>query len=173
MTNPDDPRDHFTPITRLELKRVEVAELVKEDRVLSGCSLLQSLGDEDRARLLALAIGRRFSDGKAIYQTGDAGDSLFLVLQGDVRLQELKGSDRVELGLVHRGDFFGEAEVLGTTGARGGGAVAVGEVAVVELSKKLLQDLARKNPRLMSLLADVRDGRKSKGDEMEDFLKRW
>lgn len=40
----------------------------------------------DRDQLLALGMDRRFNDGQLIFQRGDPGVSMMLVLRGQVRI---------------------------------------------------------------------------------------
>ena len=57
---------------------------------------------------------RRLPHGEVIVRQGDAVSSLFLVTAGAVRLSSVTASGReIVVGLLCRGDLFGESALLG------------------------------------------------------------
>jgi CRP-like cAMP-binding protein len=48
--------------------------------------LFSSLSETDRDQLLALGVERRYPDGQLIFQRGDPGNGMMLVLRGQVRI---------------------------------------------------------------------------------------
>ena len=53
---------------------------------LANHALFGHLAVADREQLLALGAERRFHDGQMIFQRGDAGTSMMLVLRGQVKI---------------------------------------------------------------------------------------
>lgn len=162
-----------TPVVKLDLKRAEAAELIAADPLLAGSPFARALGPAALQRVSGKAVIRRFPDKVVLMQQGDAGQSLFFVLKGDVRLFARKAADAVELGHAHRGEVLGEGEVLDGSNARAMSAVAQGQVDVVELPRDVLLEHGALAPAVKTLLEQVRAKRREALDEMTDFLNRW
>lgn len=159
------------PVTRVELRRATLAEICLSDELIRTCPLMRSLGPEEVERLLAGSVARRFPAGAAIYREGDPGQAAFLVLRGDVCLSS--GGGHVVFGMAHKGDLFGEAELVTQRQARASSATAVGDVDVVDLPSPLLMELGRGNPRLVTLVQQTHLGRNAATQEIADFINRW
>lgn len=160
------------PVVKVELKRADAAELVASHPLLAGSALMKALGPS-RATLLSCAIIRRFPDKVVLMQQGEAGQSLFFVLAGDVRLFARRDTDSAELGVAHAGDVLGEGEVLRGEGGRRCSAVAQGQVEVLELARAALLVDGKLPAPVVAMLKDVERGRMKALDEMSDFLNRW
>lgn len=97
-------------------------------------ALVEIFAENDAFRLAARpalealagrAQERRFRNGQMIFETGQASDALYAVLEGRVRIfrTSLEG-DEVTLGLIDAGQIFGEIAVID-----GGGRTASAETA--------------------------------------------
>ena len=75
--------------------------------------LFASLDDETASALRALLEVEQRSAGSSLFQTGDAGDSMYLIEGGRIRIhiRDADGDD-VTLAELARGDFFGEMAIL-------------------------------------------------------------
>ncbi len=163
----------FTPVTRVELRRVDLVDFVLNDPTLRECALVRALGNERAASVLKLGIGRRYPDKVQLFGQGSAGDSLVLVLKGEARLFTRIAAETLEVGTVTKGDVFGEAEVIGDSGERSCTALAAGELDVVELPRRALRDAAHAQAPLLDYLTALAKRRQTATDEMASFLKRW
>ena len=54
----------------------------------------------------------RFRAGESVFQEGDAGSTMFIVQSGQVRLSRDAGGNRQPVGVMEKGDFFGEMSIL-------------------------------------------------------------
>jgi CRP-like cAMP-binding protein len=160
-------------VIRVELKRVDLQELLSLDPLIGKATLFNAIGAADTRRLVAAATPRRFGPGQAIYGEGSAGNSLFLVLRGEVALSRQQGGTSVEIAALQKGEFFGEDEALGPSSVRSQSAAASGTTDVAEFSQAHVTSLARKHLELYSLLRETRDARAKAKDELADFLNRW
>jgi hypothetical protein len=163
-----------TPIVRVDLKRADAAELVKSDQTLENCALVRALGPS-WAQALAKGVVRRYLDKVVVFQQNDAGSSLFLVLAGEAKVVSRKQSDAVELGVAHKGDVLGEAEMLSARSVRSTTVVACSQLDLVELSREALSGgpgLPLPVP-VFRALREVSTNRTAKLNEMADFLNRW
>jgi CRP-like cAMP-binding protein len=161
-----------TPVVRVELKRADAYELVTTDRVLASSGLVAALGGSLSA-VLSHSRVRRYPDKVVLFQQGEAGSELFLVLSGEVRLFARKDTDAVELGVVRKGEVLGEAEVLSGETLRSASAVAQGSVDVVEIPRDRLLVNGALPHATERALREIHEARAQALDEMTAFLNRW
>lgn len=158
---------------KIELVRADVTGRVEKDPLLGGSRLVTTLGPRWRD-VLKQGQAKRAGDRAVIFQQGDQGASLQLILTGNVRLFARKDADTVEIGLAHAGDVIGEAEALTGKGARVMSAVASGSVELLELDRAHLFSLGQPVTRaLEAWLKELQAQRLKALDEMADFLNRW
>jgi CRP-like cAMP-binding protein len=94
---------------------------------------------------LAGGVARRFPHGEVITRQGEDEHSLFLVSEGVVRLASVSLTGReVVVGLLGRGEVFGESALLG--GPSPVEARAVGPTAVVALPISAIRTLVERQP---------------------------
>lgn len=164
---PPGPEDSKS-VAKVELKRAEVSDVLARDAVFASAPVVKLIG----AATLGKGRLRRFSDKAVLFQQGEAGDSLMIVVAGEVRIFSRKDRDSVELGVVHKAEVLGEGSVLeGST--RKMSAVAQGQVDVLEVPRECLLGGGALAPGLVKLLSDVFQRRTRALDEMNDFLNRW
>jgi SulP family sulfate permease len=85
--------------------------------------------------VVALLDRRSFEQGEKVFLQGDAGDEIFLVRRGSVRiLIPLESGQRHHLATIGRGDFFGELAFL-DRGVRSAEAEAKSPTEVFVLSR--------------------------------------
>ena len=53
-----------------------------------------------------------FAEGESIFREGDRGDCMYLVVAGTVRLSKSIGGIEQEIGILEKGDFFGEMALI-------------------------------------------------------------
>ena len=88
-------------------KQAEFAVILKMNPMFAD------LGADELQRLSSLCHTRQLATGEVLFQKGDAGDALFGVRHGQIRI-ETGASDgsRVTLNFMEPGDLFGEIAVL-------------------------------------------------------------
>jgi signal transduction histidine kinase len=74
--------------------------------------LFADLSEEDLERLYEMAETVSFPAGQLVLREGDQGDSLFVVLAGELEVTKRQGSQDVLLALYKPGQFFGEMALL-------------------------------------------------------------
>jgi CRP-like cAMP-binding protein len=118
--------------------------------------LLDQIEAVECEQLLALCVERRFNDGQLIFQRGDPGSSMMLVLQGQVKISILshEGKELV-FAIIRPGECFGEIALLDGC-LRSADATAVGKCTVLTLMRQdfipFLESHPRVAIRLMTLL---------------------
>jgi CRP-like cAMP-binding protein len=165
--------DKATPLLKLELKRVDLLEWIKIDEMLGIAPLFKALGPASTDQLLSAASTRRVQDGQPVYLEGTSGNSLFLVLRGEAILSRGQGQTATEVATLHKGDFFGEGEVLGPKTTRSYSARARGQTDLAEMPYTAIYAMTKKHFEVYGLLRETRDAREKAKDDLADFLNRW
>lgn len=116
--------------------------------LLSGTSLFGSLDAPTRMAIAAEMHEVRFNSGQSIFERGDPGSEIYLVIDGRVRLSVLTADGR-ELSFSHAvpHDIFGEIAVLDKS-SRSASATAVSDVVAMSLSSAAFQRALATNPAL-------------------------
>ena len=153
---------------------LDAAQEWVENRILKEAALeraeetllnLQELGlfkgrKEETLAALELRLDKRsFNAGEKIFARGDAGDELFLIRKGSVRIVlPLEGGQSHHVSSFGRGDFFGEMAFLDGD-ARSADAIAFTDVDLFVLSRKTFDAFADEHKKaslkLMEGLASV------------------
>ena len=81
--------------------------------LLGRTDLFRSLNEADHSAVAAQMREATYESGQLIFGRGDAGEALYLVVEGRVRLSVLSAEGRVlSFGHAGRGDIFGEIAAL-------------------------------------------------------------
>lgn len=128
------------------------AEPLDAVKVLGGTALFASLSKEDLASVAASCVKRTYNRGQYLCYQGDAGDRLFVVARGLVKVTVVseQGNEMV-LATLGAHEMLGELAVL-DQGARSASVVAVVPTTVLMLSRPVLLDLLRAHPALLNVL---------------------
>jgi tetratricopeptide (TPR) repeat protein len=107
---------------------------------------------EELTGILEVMNFHRLRPGKVVFNQGDPGESIFIVVQGEVALA-VRGSDseNVELERIGEGGFFGEVSALNRT-PRNVSAICTADTELLELTRDYLEALAIANPRIWDVL---------------------
>lgn len=128
---------------------------------LGGVDLLAPLDDAAR-RALASQAPLLFAAGEPIVTQGAAGDSMFVVLKGRVRVV-LEPSGQ-EVATIPAGGVFGEMSML-TGEPRTATVKAIDDATVLEISAAEFRELALANPSLLDHVSTIVSARRTGLDE--------
>lgn len=118
--------------------------------------LFASLDDETASALRALLEVEQRSAGSSLFQTGDAGDSMYLIEGGRVRIHitDADGDD-VTLAELARGDFFGEMALLDGK-PRSASATVIEDARLAVLARDDFLAFVRRSPEVsLKMLAAI------------------
>jgi CRP/FNR family transcriptional regulator len=140
------------------------------DDVLGKLPLFAALDDDANVALRVAMRHENFSRGDVIFDEGDAGDKLFAVIEGKVKLARTAPDGRENLqAVLGPGEMFGELSLFDPK-PRTAGAVALTDTVLASLAHEelrpwitgrpdvavqLLQALAQRLRRTNDVLADL------------------
>lgn len=109
--------------------------------ILKGAELFAAVPDALLAEVAALTEEEEHADGAVIVRKGDPGSSMYLIVEGRVRIHDGPHT-LTELGSRA---VFGEMAVLDPA-PRAASATAMGDVLLLRLESELLLDLLDRRP---------------------------
>lgn len=140
------------------------------DRVLSASPLFAALDDEGARALRETLVEKHVLKGQTLFEEGEPGDRLYVILDGKVKLGHSSPDGRESLmAVLGPGEMFGELSLF-DPGKRAATATALTDASVLELSNEqlmpwlagrpevaaaLLQALARRIRRTNEAMADL------------------
>jgi hypothetical protein len=113
---------------------------------LKNIEIFADLSVNELAAIASVTDEVRFGEGETVFNEGDHGDTLFLIVEGEVAV--IKGCDaerQIELDRIGAGDYFGEMALFGDD--RRSATIRVKTSArFLTLHKQELQEIVREYP---------------------------
>jgi CRP/FNR family transcriptional regulator len=123
-----------------------VARPVDLDGVLAGVPLFAGLDGETASILVRALTTRSVERGHVVFSEGDAGDRLFVVLHGKVKISRAAADGRENLlAVLGPGEMFGELSLF-DPGPRTATVTAVTDAALASLDHDDLRPLLLQQP---------------------------
>lgn len=132
--------------------------------LLSRIELLEPLSADELDTLATRVTARRFHDGETLIRRGDAGDSMFVLVEGLVYVFAEKDGTDVKVAQVVPGQFFGEMSLL-TGEPRSATVTAASDTVAYEITKEHMSALLTARPALMEHMSRVVAERKLRNVE--------
>ncbi|WP_243320557.1 MULTISPECIES: cyclic nucleotide-binding domain-containing protein [Geothrix] len=92
-------------------------------RFLTQSPLFRNLDEVERAQILIIGQKRQVAADEVIFREGDAGDGLFIVLKGSVRISKRGATGEEALAVLAPPAYFGEMALIDLS-ARAADAIA-------------------------------------------------
>ncbi|HEU4405366.1 MAG TPA: cyclic nucleotide-binding domain-containing protein [Polyangiaceae bacterium] len=135
------------------LRRAALPAAERRGGMLAGAALFAALPADVRARLAARARPRDLAAYERVVVQGGGGDSLFLIVEGDVEvLRRAAGGDR-RVARLGAGEVFGERALLTAAPRAATVRAGTGGALVLEIAGDDLRPLFGAHPGLMAALA--------------------
>ena len=80
--------------------------------LLHKCILFKDLDDDELKKILSITKEVRYKKGEMIFKKDDPDDSLYLILDGAVRISIEIGGEKEVLTVLNRGFHFGEMALI-------------------------------------------------------------
>jgi CRP-like cAMP-binding protein len=117
--------------------------------------LFSQLKPSELDGVLALAVERKFSNGQVIFQKGEEGTSLMLVLQGRVRITvSSEEGKEIILNTIEPGEIFGEIALIDGK-PRSADAMALGPCSLLAIQRGDFIPFLKQNPEIAVQLLTV------------------
>lgn len=112
---------------------------------------LSGLDADVLAEVIGLLEVRRFEDGEVICEEGQPADSFYMLVQGRVKAYRKSHRDESDAIRLKREAIFGSVSLLAGS-PRIATYEAVGDTAVLEVSRRVLDVVAQSRPELLDVL---------------------
>jgi len=134
--------------------------------LLAELELFEHVTAEDRASLAEFIDIRRLDAGETLFKTGEPGESLYIVRDGEVELfiRDTAGQ-KILLAIAGNGEVFGELALL-DRGPRTATAMALTDTELLELDREDLLLLFHKSPTAALRLLAAMSQMTRKADEL-------
>jgi small-conductance mechanosensitive channel/CRP-like cAMP-binding protein len=110
---------------------------------LASVPIFASLSPEEHQALLQAAVSGPYSTGDSVVRQGEAGASMFVIVNGEVRVTV--EPDNQEVARISDGGFFGEMSLL--TGApRNATVTAIRDSEIIEIKAEAFRRFVLANP---------------------------
>src|SRR5450755_401335 len=124
----------------------EEAPVSRADDVLSRSPLFEALSEEDTKALRARVTNVEISRGEHLFAEGDAGDKLYVILDGKIKLTRAAPDGRENLLSVHGpGEMFGELSLFDPS-PRTASATAITDTTLAGLAHDALRSWLATRP---------------------------
>lgn len=138
--------------------------------VLASAKPFHAVSDEVRHALLHSASQIHLKGGNLLFQQGQTGDSMFMVISGLIEVSISTADGRkVLLNRLGPGQCFGEISMIDGL-ARTAETIALTETRLLSVSRKVFLDVARRFPELSLAMIDLLCERvRWLSDSVEDY----
>jgi small-conductance mechanosensitive channel/CRP-like cAMP-binding protein len=126
---------------------------------LSGIPIFAPLSDEELQVLSEAAAARVYAPGESIVRMGKEGNSMFVIVRGNVNVQIPENGVTKTVNTLRENDFFGEMSLL-TGEPRSATVVAAEETEVLQIHKDALKPILEGNPELIKTIGEIIEERR-------------
>ena len=121
---------------------------VVDENVIASVPLFSALDPEDQKQLLDMMSEVTFRRGERLFNEGDPGDRLYLLIEGKVKLGHTSSDGRENLiAVLGPGEMIGELTLF-DPGPRSGTATAVAPTKMLQLEHTALMEFIDTRPEL-------------------------
>ncbi len=138
----------------------QARSLSRVEALIGRVELFAGLSAAEQGALAARAIERIYGRGEVLVRQGEAGDTLFVIVAGRVRVETAHepGGQAVRVTELLAGDFFGEMALLTGTPRRAT-VIAEEETSALIVGREALAPLLDANPALPERLSEALERR--------------
>lgn len=131
---------------------------MRHSDLLAQIPLFEGLSDEDRDALAKRLTERNFAHGAVVFQKGDKGSAMYIVLSGAVQVflpSDQADVPRVILKDLRSGEYFGELSLFDDK-PRSASVEAMVDCVLLELTRdELAEHLSRSRNAAFAILSDM------------------
>ncbi len=124
-------------------------------KLLANTLFFREISSSELDKILAFSSERHFSDSQIIFQKGDVGGNLLVVLDGKVRISTSSDDGKeIILNTIFQGELFGEIAFIDGL-ERSATATAIGESSLLTIRRSDFIPFLKKNPEISIYLLKV------------------
>lgn len=127
-------------------------------QILRGIPDFSTLDEEDLLDIVGESMNLFWKEGSKIFEPGDPGDALYVVINGQVSIRDEAG---VEVANSESGSYFGEMSLL-LNATHSKSAVAVVDSEIMVVPKEAFTSLLKSHPQVASHFDDVLASRRTR-----------
>lgn len=116
------------------------------EEVLSLMPPFKDLSKKHFRPLMKIIHNRTYVPGEYIFFQNDPGICLYIIINGEVAISHTQESEKLELAILNRGDFFGELALIDEA-RRSASAMAVTETQIAVIFRPDLDEFVETYPR--------------------------
>jgi len=116
-------------------------------RALRRVKILGGMSDEQLEKFAGFMEVEKFPQWSVIVKQGDPGDTMYLILQGELRVRINVAGRETILTTLGVGDFFGDISLF-DQGPRSADVVANSDSILLKISAAAVEELSKKAPEL-------------------------
>lgn len=126
---------------------------------LKNIEIFADLSVNELAAVASVTEEASFGEGEMVFREGDLGDTLFLILEGEVAvIKDCNDDKEIELDSIGPGEYFGEMALFGDD--RRSATIRVRTAGrFLSLQKQELQEIVREYPQIALHVCKVLSGR--------------
>ena len=118
--------------------------------ILKGINLFSGLTGEEVFQIAQIAVEERYLVEEVIFQEGDVGDSMFIIIDGNVSVYNQKK----EITTLEKGECFGEMALLDRE-PRSSSIRAVTDTAVLKIDEESFYELVAENVEIIQGIVKI------------------
>jgi hypothetical protein len=153
-------RTPYTPSGQ-EREMETQASIGLSDKILhlKNIEIFADLSVNELAAVASVTEEASFGEGEMVFREGEPGDTLFLILEGEVAvIKDCNVEKEIELDSIGSGEYFGEMALFGDD--RRSATIRVRKAArFLSLQKQELQEIVREYPQIALHVCKVLSGR--------------
>lgn len=140
-------------------------ETPKTQDPLAESPLFKAFSDEEFQAFVLGLESKSFEPGEILFSEGQSGDSLMVLVSGQVRVYVRKPSgEQEQVRIMPEGSFIGEISLL-TQKPRTATIVAMSYLEVLELDRAKLIDMSKYHPEIPNILKEAYFARANSAEE--------
>ncbi len=114
--------------------------------LLREIDLFNSLSDRALGELIPLTSTMDCKPGQVVFNEGDMGDAMYMILSGEIRISKnIPGVGEEALAFLREGSYFGEMSLVGKESPRSANAIAAENTELAKLERKDFLELLDQN----------------------------
>ena len=157
----------FNPLWKIE---EQFDELSERGLIMDKVELFKGLEETERIYISANLKKRVFEKGDWVVREGDKGESLYIILEGVIKVSIEKEGETIELSRLEPGAFFGEMSLFAGE-PRSADVSCETDVSLFEVTFDLLENLLRSSPSAVKALAAAWTMREAKNRTLLEHQK--